>query len=70
MHPAQAKDPASPSVAVYYVDQEPVVDDAGQEDWVTRVRRLRLDAGGDFIDEGPSGFFEEAYREMFGEDPP
>lgn len=57
------------AVAVYYVDQEPVVDAAGQEDWVTRVRRLRLDAGGDFIDEWPGGFFEEAYREMFGEDP-
>lgn len=57
------------SVAVYYVDQEHVVNDAGQEDWVSRVRRLRLDAGGDFIDEWPDGFFEEAYREMFDEDP-
>ena len=60
-------DPAS--LAVYYVDQEHVVNDAGQEDWVSRVRRLRIDAGGDFIDEWPDGFFEEAYREMFGEDP-
>lgn len=57
------------AVAVYYVDQEHVVNDAGAEDWISRVRRLRLDAGGDFIDEWPDGFFEEAYREMFGEDP-
>lgn len=29
------------------------------------VTRLRLDAKGDFIDEWPSGFFEEAFNEVF-----
>ncbi len=30
-----------------------------------QVRRLRLDEHGDFIDEWPQGFFEDAHREMF-----
>ncbi len=31
----------------------------------SRVKQLRLDAEGDFIDEWPDGFFEEGYEEMF-----
>ena len=30
-----------------------------------RVRRLRLDSQGDFIDEWPDGFFEESFQEIF-----
>ncbi|WP_166791543.1 AAA family ATPase [Cryobacterium sp. Hh38] len=47
-------------VSVLYVDQN----SAGE----SRVQRLRLDSVGAFIDEWPSGFFEERYDEVFGAD--
>jgi hypothetical protein len=33
----------------------------------SRIRVLRLDEDGEFIDEWPHGFFEERYQELFGE---
>lgn len=45
-------------LCVLYVDQ----DEAG----AARVHRLRLDDGGDFIDEWPDGFFDERMIELFG----
>lgn len=45
-------------VSVLYVEQL----DNGQ----SRVKRLRLDENGEFIDEWPDGFFEEGYNEIFG----
>lgn len=47
------------NVAVVYVDR-----DAEGE---ARVHRLRLDDGGTFLDEWPSGFFEERMNELFGD---
>ena len=47
-------------VSVLYVDQNT----AGE----SRVQRLRLDSAGAFVDEWPSGFFEERYEEVFGVD--
>ena len=49
----------SPSdVSVIYVAPR---DDAG-----SKIELLRLDEDGDFIDDWPSGFFEEGYNEMMG----
>lgn len=45
-------------LAVYYVD---MVDGATQI-----VKRINLDADGDFIDEWPDGFFVESFNENFG----
>lgn len=47
----------SEDVAVYYVDRSPEG---------SKCLHLRLDQEGDFIDEWPSGFFEEGYEEIFG----
>jgi len=48
----------SEDLAVYYVD---MVDGA------TRIiKRIDIDVDGDFVDEWPGGFFEEAYVEKFG----
>jgi hypothetical protein len=44
-------------VRVYYVDNE---------DGVSRVRALRLDARGEWVDAWPRGFFEEDFAERFG----
>lgn len=48
----------SDDVAVIYVDQ----DDSG----VATVQRLRLDDDGDFLDEWPSGFFDDRLDELLG----
>ncbi len=61
---------APSDVAVYYVDQTQVADEEGRRDVVSRVRQLRLDEDGEFVDEWPDGFFEEAYREMFSDEAP
>jgi hypothetical protein len=44
-------------VSVLYVEPK--------ESGGARVRRLRLDQEGDFIDEWPDGFFEESFKEIF-----
>lgn len=46
-------------VSVLYVSPRP---EGG-----SKIISLRLDDDGDFIDEWPDGFFEESYKEMFGE---
>lgn len=45
-------------VSVLYVDQAPNGD--------ATVKKLRLDAHGDFIDEWPNGFFDDRLTELFG----
>ena len=47
-------------VSVLYVGQE-----QGSGSY---IQQLNIDANGDFIDEWPDGFFEDGYREMFGDD--
>lgn len=48
----------SDDVAVIYVDQD--------ESGVATVQRLRLDGDGDFLDEWPSGFFDDRLDELLG----
>jgi hypothetical protein len=45
-------------VQVIYVDSS--------SDGESKVQALRLDDSGEFIDEWPTGFFEERYEEIFG----
>jgi AAA ATPase domain/AAA domain, putative AbiEii toxin, Type IV TA system/Protein of unknown function (DUF3696) len=44
-------------VSVLYVEST--------DDGTARVQRLRLDDNGEFLDEWPTGFFEERYNEIF-----
>jgi len=46
-------------VAILYFDPQP--------DGETKVRRLRLAPDGQLIDRWPGGFFNERYKDIFGE---
>ena len=48
-----------PSTDISVIFVEPGADGA-------RLRELRLDERGEFIDEWPGGFFEETYWDLFG----
>lgn len=50
---------------IIHPDHVSVLYVAPDEGGSSRVLSLRLDEDGDFIDEWPGGFFEEAYRERF-----